>query len=318
MRGLPCRAVVACAVVLTAAPAFGDPSAQDVAAARTLFEDARKLMKAGKFQEACPKLEEGVRLNPGLGMRYNLAECYENVGRTASAWALFLDVAAGAKQKKDLEREKIARERAKKLEPKLSHVTVTVAAEVPGLEVMRDTSLLGKGQFGSAISLDPGTYTFSAHAPDHESWEQKVVVGPDGAKVEVKIPKLAEKPKPKAPPPPPPPPPPGLGSQRKVAIAAAAVGLVGIGFGSFFGLRAVRLNEDSKAHCEGNLCDGAGFSLRNDARLAGNVSTVAFIVGALGVGGGIALWVTGAPRAEPRASLVVAPGVAFVRVGGVF
>ncbi|MBL8714415.1 MAG: PEGA domain-containing protein [Myxococcales bacterium] len=313
---LPRAAILA--VLLTTGLALADPSPQDVAASRTLFDEGRKLMKAGKFAEACPKLEEGVRLNPGIGMRFNLAECYENLGKTASAWALYLDVAAAAKQKKEFPREKEARARAAKLEPKVSHLAVVVTAEVPGLEISRDGSVIGKGQFGTAVSLDPGTYTFTAKAPGHEPWEQKVTLGPDGATLTVTVPALVEKKKPAVVvAPPTPPPPTGLGGKRIVAIGAAAVGLVGVGLGTYFGLHAIRLNDSSAPHCEGNACNGEGYTLRTDARIAGNVSTVAFVVGALGLGTGVALWVLGAPgTSEPKASVTLAPGLAFVGVGG--
>lgn len=315
------RALAAAALVALSSgttPALADPSPQDVAAARTLFDEARKLMKAGKFAEACPKLEEGVRLNPGLGMKFNLAECYENLGRTASAWALYLDVAAAAKTKKEVERERVARERAQKLAPRVSHVTVVVASEVPGLEITRDGVAIGKGQFGTPISLDPGTYTFAAKAPGHRPWEQSVTVAPDGAKVTVTVPALEVVPV-KAPPPPPPPPTPpptGLGPRRTFALAAAGVGLVAVGFGTYFGLHAISLRDRSNERCDGNLCDGEGFTLRKDARVAGNVSTVAFVVGALGLGAGVTLWALGAPEREVHASVTVVPGLAVVGLGG--
>src|SRR3954468_2190760 len=71
-----------------------DASSQ--AAAQALFEQARKLMADGKFPEACPKLAESQRLDPGAGTLLNLGHCYEKSGRTASAWVTFKDAAAAA------------------------------------------------------------------------------------------------------------------------------------------------------------------------------------------------------------------------------
>src|SRR4051794_25809493 len=64
------------------------------AAARALFAEARKLMAAERYDEACPKFEESLRLDQGIGTQFNLAHCWEKQGRTASAWGMFLDVAA--------------------------------------------------------------------------------------------------------------------------------------------------------------------------------------------------------------------------------
>jgi hypothetical protein len=212
----------------------------------------------------------------------------------------------------------VARERAQKLAPKVSHVTVVVAAEVPGLEITRDGVAIGKGQFGTPISLDPGTYAFAAKAPGHEPWASTVTVAPDGAKVTVTVPALAPTPKKTPPPvaPPPPPPPTGLGTRRTVALAAAGVGLLGVGFGTYFGLHALSLRDRSNEHCDGNLCDPEGYTVRNDARVAGNVSTVAFVVGALGLGAGVTLWALGGPDREVHASVTVVPGLAVVGLGG--
>src|SRR5262249_2265450 len=76
----------------TAAFAQADP-----ASAQTLFDQAKQLMADGKYRDACPKLEESQRLDPGPGTLFQLASCYEKIDRTATAWAAFLEVAAAAK-----------------------------------------------------------------------------------------------------------------------------------------------------------------------------------------------------------------------------
>src|SRR6185436_13105064 len=95
-----------------------EASAQsDSAAARALFTEGRQLMSAEKYAEACPKLEESLRLDPGMGTRFNLAHCWEKIGRSASAWAMFLDVAAAARAAGQQQRDTAAKERAAALEP---------------------------------------------------------------------------------------------------------------------------------------------------------------------------------------------------------
>src|SRR3954471_7930283 len=156
-----CGARVACA---QEQPQTGDDAR---AAAQALFDSARTLMAQGNFNEACPKLEESQRLDPGVGTQFNLAVCYEAVGRNASAWSLFLEVAASAHRAAERAREEVARTRAASLEPKLSKLRIVVPddARTDGLRVLRGTVAVGPGQWGVALPTDPGTYAITASAP---------------------------------------------------------------------------------------------------------------------------------------------------------
>src|SRR5580698_8378696 len=87
-------------------PALAQPSPPARAAAAALFEDGRRLMGENKFAEACPKLEESQRLDPGMGTLYNLSVCFEAVGKIASAWVGFRDVAGQALASGQAQRER--------------------------------------------------------------------------------------------------------------------------------------------------------------------------------------------------------------------
>src|SRR5260221_11014313 len=91
LRFYPVCVGLAFATVMSTAHAQNDP-----VAARTLFDEGRKLLADGKYDAACPKLEESQRLDPGTGTLFNLADCWEQIGRTASAWARFLEGARPA------------------------------------------------------------------------------------------------------------------------------------------------------------------------------------------------------------------------------
>ena len=107
-------------------------------------------------------------------------------------------------------------------------------------------------------------------------------------------------------------------AQRIGAVAVAGVGVVGVAIGSVFGAGAISKNSDAnKGHCTGNTCDSTGVSLRQDAVHAGNLSTVAFVVGGVALAGGAVLWFTApsttASRPPPRwAAAATAPSSAVL------
>ncbi len=124
--------LLALAMFLAALLSGGRDARADTAAAQALFDAAKQLMAQGKYADACPRLEESQRLDPGIGTQFNLAACYEQLGRTASAWSMFLEVAGASKAAGQLEREKVARQRAAALEPRLIRLTITAPGRLPG------------------------------------------------------------------------------------------------------------------------------------------------------------------------------------------
>ena len=164
----------------------------DDAAAQQLFDDAKKLIADGKWAVACPKLEESLRLSATAGTKFNLGDCYEHTGKTASAWAQFLSAATQTKIAGQKDREKAARDRAAALEPKLSRLAIVVPTEgrPAGLEVKRDGELVGQAQWGEAVPVDPGEHAVVANAPGKRPWKAKVEVTGAGTTAKLSVPEL--------------------------------------------------------------------------------------------------------------------------------
>src|SRR5688572_23072963 len=91
--------------------------ADDASDARSLFDEGRRLLAAGKVEEACARLEASFRLDPGAGTKFNLALCYERAGRLASAWAAYNEVASMTQARGETDRAEVARNRAVVLVP---------------------------------------------------------------------------------------------------------------------------------------------------------------------------------------------------------
>jgi hypothetical protein len=314
-------AVNACGVLTLMA----DRAPAQSAAAQELFDAAKKLTKEGKYAEACPKFEESQRLAPAPGTEFFLADCWEHIGRFASAWAAYVEVADQSKAAGQTDRERITRERATKLAAKLSRLTIVVPASsrMPGLVVKRDGVVLREPQWGVPVPVDPGRHKIEASAPGAEPWEMNADASGEGRNTSVEVPKLdaatgaakadvdtdrddqdgetsgpvgkpvgGDKPVESG------------NGQRTLGLVLGGVGVVGIAVGSYFGLRSYSKHKDYESHCPNNHCDADGLDLHDQAVSAGNISTIAFGVGVAALGTGVVLYLT-APKA--KASLGVRP-----------
>jgi hypothetical protein len=332
--------------VLTGALLAGAPSmaqadtAEHKAMAQTLFDQARALIAKKQFPEACPKLAQSLRLDPGIGTMLWLADCYENNGQTASSWALFKEAAAAAALQRDA-REAVARRRASTVEPRLTKLVINVppdAASVPGFELTRDGEIVDHVELGVASPLDPGAHTLSARAPGRVLWSTTIELPAHAATIAVEVPILAEAIAPPlvtvvaAPPiastsqaeaPVLTRPQPGLAAPRVLGLSLAAAGVLSIGAGAFLGLTAKSTYDTSNqdGHClPTNECDATGKSRRSQAGGLALGSSIAFGGGAALLAGGALLYLlTGRRDSENVVSVTPAvdtraAGVTFHRV----
>lgn len=110
------------------------------------------------------------------------------------------------------------------------------------------------------------------------------------------------------------------GVWRAIGLVVAGAGVVALGVGSVFGLRAISLRDDLGTRCVGNECDTPeAVSQREDARSAATVSTVFFATGALLAAGGAVLYFTAPHKpTSPAAGVRALPGGGALTVGGRF
>jgi hypothetical protein len=317
------------AATLAPAPARADDG--KVARAQALFDEAMVLMKARRYAEACPRLEESDTLDPGMGTEYRLAECYESAGKIASAWATFSAVSAAAKRDGKIERSAVAARRAALLAPRLPQILLDVPsfARTPGLEVLHDGKVIPEPDWAGKTPIDPGAHEISARAPGKIGWSASVTFV-EKATTTVPVPALVDLPAaaPRAIVMAPPPQRPGMPTQRKVALATGGLGVAGLVIGSVFGLRAGSQWRSAQATCVDPAtdrgCTSAGNQLSKDALTSATVSTVGFAVGGAAVVAAGVLWFTARPSTStgPASSLriapVVGPGAAAARIEGSF
>jgi hypothetical protein len=320
-------------------------SGDSAAAARALFSEARALAAAGNHADACPKFEESLRLNRGIGTQYNLADCLERTGRTASAWGHFLEVAAAARAAGQGERETVARDRAAALEPKLARLVIQVENDLPGLEVKRDGVAVGAASYRTATPVDPGKHVVEATAPGRKRWTSEIDVPAGPGTVSVRVPELAPEEGATAP----------IAADRgasalapegttsatddatsssmrlPLALVAGGVGVAGAAVGTVFFLKYRSDNAEAEEICApgSRMVCPVGSAAKHEAlvssaRTARTLTYVGWGVGVAGLAGAAVLLLTAPEAGGPtrdaawRAEPLVLPAGFGAAVGGTF
>jgi hypothetical protein len=327
--------------------AIAQTGAVEKTTAEALFDEGVKLMKAGSFQDACPKLENSQRVDPAVGTLLYLGECYEKLGRAASAWATFREAQSAAEASGQAKRAQTAKQRVEKVEKDLAYLTIEVAdatKSLPGLRITRGGIDAGTSIIGAPVPVDPGELKIEVSAPGYQNYVVTVSV-PARSRQSMQVPALSVKEEPKVVAPAEPSSPPastpelptpinpivpppsvedsGMSTVAVLGLVVAGAGVVGAGVGTFYGLRA--MSEDKKADegsCNPTICqEKVDFDHSREAVSSAKIANVA-----LGIGGG--LFVAGglmfllAPSSEPAESASVrftprlAPGFAGIGVEG--
>jgi len=294
--------------------AVGGPVAHaQSAAAEAEFVKGKKLLGEGKVQEACAAFERSQQIEPLSGTLYNLALCYEQAGKTASAWLRFREI---AQTDTNAARRKASAKKAAALESRLTKLLITVRVQVEGMRVLRNdvevTNLIGIED-----PVDPGKYRVAASAEGYKPVQLDVEVAGPGTTITVEVPRLEKA---------------AVGKQgqpeqedeeyeddrggggsapgrgRVIAgIATASAGVVAIGVGVVFGVKARSTWSDVEELCGDDLaCDtqadyDRSRDLTNEARRDGNLSTILIGAGVAVAAGGAYLWLT-APRGSDEES----------------
>jgi hypothetical protein len=235
--------------------------------AARLFEEGTRLYDQGKVEAACQKFEASLAKKPGIGTRFQLANCFERIGRAASARALFLEVAEQTRVLGQTERERLALERALLLEPQLTRLVINKQAPEPGLTLQFDGKLAPKESWHRPIELDPGEYEVAASAPGKQPWATKFRVrAGEAGTIRLEIPALKDQPAALArvtapaetapaerPPASQPPAEAGPNpTRRSFSLVLAGTGALALLTGAAFGAQSVASHQDAESICPAN------------------------------------------------------------------
>jgi hypothetical protein len=325
------RQTIACSLVATFAAlavlesaAYADePSAADVGAARSLGQEGVKLADAGNCQEAVDRLSRAEKLFHAPTTLGRLGECQIQIGK----------VVDGTENLNRVVREQLApnappafvqaQERAKKVladsKGKIAKLKIAVAAPPDAqVTVKIDGELVPSANLNMNRPTDPGEHTVEAMAPGYKRATAKVTLaegGADSVALTLEIDPNAPKPEPTAAPsagptaaqpsqsPAPTAESPAAAPPNRIpAYVAFGVGGVGVVLGSVFGLMASSKKSDLDAACTAKICGADQQKTINDGKGFATVSTVGFVVGAVGLAVGTYLYLTAGPSSPAAKS----------------
>jgi serine/threonine-protein kinase len=274
-----------------------------------LFDEGKKLLV-----EACSRFEESYRLQPRPGTLLNLALCHEAEGKLVAARRELAEALAAAREGGREDRISVAATHLTSVEARLSWLTIVPPPNVKGeaIGVTLDGAPVDRSLFG-ALPLEAGEHVVSVAAPgfrprsmsvttttmpeQHTLWFDALDAENVGAasSAEASAPDAETKG-------------PSSSTPQKVGLVAAVTGVVGIGLGAYFGLRAMGKKSDATANgCDdnGGCPPGAGMDTWRSARSNATVSTISFAAGGVLLAGGAAMYFAGG-RAKPRSATLKA------------
>jgi hypothetical protein len=291
--------------------------------AQSRFLRAKDLMSKHKFDEALGELRASQEIVASPNTRLQIARCLLALGKKVAAYVEFGRTAVEAKEllTQDNRYQKAfaaaTAERAE-IEPQLGFVTMTIANPADATTVTVGGEPIQRAAWSDPAPVVAGTTSVVLVTPGHSPVERNVTLAP-GPRVALTIDAQSGAPSEVAPAAPAATSPSaGLSGPSPVRIGAYVAGGVGVlGLATFavFGAMASSTYNDLNHACGNGPCPSSKSSEISSGKTQETLANVGLVVGALGVGAGVTLFVLSMPRGASAASagIVVSPGWAGLR-----
>jgi hypothetical protein len=319
---------IASAYVLASTLIAGSVLAQTPAekdAARELLARGQELRDGGNLTGAIQALTQAHALATTPITALELARTHAQAGHLVEARELALSIARMSPGARESEATGIARKEgadlAETLRPRIATVNVRVQGVPAGHEVSLsvDGSPVAAAAVGAPLRLDPGHHVLAAHAGTGPEARAELTVTEGETKDATLVVQFVEEPHAE----------PSASRLDEASSAPAAlsaepgtspfvwvgfgVTAVGVAAGSVTGL--VALSKAKTSECDGTRCTGAGIDDINSGRTLATISTISFVVAAVGAAVGVYSLTWGAPK---RTGLRVVPALAGASIVGAF
>jgi tetratricopeptide (TPR) repeat protein len=291
--------------------------------AEQLFKNGQKLLAEKRYAEACTAFEDSDRIDPEIGAKLNVARCYQEWGKLATAWRWYTDAEQAASKAGDKRTPKI-HALIEDLERDVPHLTLVLPpdAVTDHLAIQLDGVSLALATVGDERRVDPGPHEITIVVEGRARPRTIPIQRGDRTKLALDVPTRARA---RRTPVSEPPADPGR-SRRLIGLGASGAGVVAVVIAGITTLRA-RSDYDHALHGYCNdapdMCDPTGLSRTHSARHRANIATAVTLLGTAAVAGGLYLYFTNPQPAErPGHALYVVPAIggggAGVVLGGAF
>jgi tetratricopeptide (TPR) repeat protein len=290
-----------------------------------LFKKGKRFLAEQRYAEACTAFEDSDRLDPTIGAKLNVAKCYQEWGKLATAWRWFTDAARMAKDARDDRASKI-RALVAELDASVPRLSLKLSRDpAPTSVVVKlDGVELAAATIETERRVDPGPHEIEYILDGTR--QRKTIPIERGATTELllELPRKAATRRPRAV---------ELAAEREdpgrprrlAGLGVSAAGVVAVGVAGYLGLGARRDYRNAlAANCRGasDMCDADGLAATRAARSRANLATVITIGGAVAAAGGLVLYFTARPGRRDEHAWYLAPSIdgdgAAAVVGGAF
>lgn len=303
-------------------------------AARNLAEQGRDAFDKGDFERSRDLFHRAYDLVQAPTLALYEARSLAKLGRLVEAEEAYLRAIRtplGPSSPEAFRRAvRDAESEEQQLAPRLPRVTIVVAgpgAQRPELGVTIDRERVKSALLGVEMPVDPGNHQLEAQVPGGEvSRVQFAIAEREHKTVEIRVAAPVSAPSPvaapaRAPELRSPPEAPRSSWHRPAAFAAGGLGLVGLGTGVVAGILAGSKHADAERQCPNRACvsGSEGEDSLSSFRSLRTVSTIGYVVGAVGVAAGVTFLLTApSSRDAKRSSVGVFMGANGAGLTGAF
>ena len=289
------------------------------------FEKGNELLRSHRYGEAVERYRASLREEKSAKAWLNLSIALHQLNRNAEAaeaLTAYLDAPDKNPEKIEFAQALLARVNAQL-------ASVRIETRPAGAEITVDGRSVGVTPLPAPLRLDPGVHAVRAQRSSRSAAESIDLVAGESRHIELRLntpdlgpspareptrapleprPMQAERAEP-------------LQGQRLWAVIAGGAGLLSLGVGSFFAVKAANRWQEAQDKCPRTRCaDREDVGLPDDARHSARIATAGFAISGAALAVGAGLWLT-APRAEQRSSrpqlrAAVSPGSATLLVTG--